>query len=293
MAAGAGQTKHQLSFGPFNLVVTERLLTRNGSPVELSARALDVLIAFLSSPNEVVSKEELMSRVWPDTFVEESNLRVQMAGLRRALGDGKDGARYIVTIAGRGYCFVAPVSRVGVSNDRASVALEAFPHSNLPGRLIRMVGRDEDVHRISAELKADRFVTIVGPGGVGKTTVAVAIGHDLMEPFAGAVVFTDFSMVSDPNLVGTVIAAMLALSLQSPDATPALMSYLCDKRMLLILDTCEHLIDAVAALAERIFAGAPQVYILATSREALRIDGERIFKLDSLACPPDDSRLTA
>src|SRR5262249_36784995 len=124
MAAGAGQTQQQLSFGPFNLAVTERLLTRNGSPVELSSRALDILIALLSSANEVVSKEELMSRVWPDTFVEESNLRVHMASLRRALGDGKDGARYIVTIAGRGYRFVEPVSRLGVSNERASVAPE-------------------------------------------------------------------------------------------------------------------------------------------------------------------------
>jgi DNA-binding winged helix-turn-helix (wHTH) protein len=130
-----------LSFGPFRLVTGERLLTREGAPVRLSARALDLLIALLSRPNEVVGKDELLARVWPNVTVEEGSLRFHMAGLRKALGDGKDGARYIETLTGRGYCFVAPASR---SSDRAdeSVAPAGFPHANLPVRLIGMVGRD-------------------------------------------------------------------------------------------------------------------------------------------------------
>ena len=111
MVTAAGQTKDQLSFGPFNLFASERLLTKEGVPVELGARALDILIALTSAPNEVVSKKDLMSRVWPDVTVEEGSLRFHMASLRKALGDGKDGARYITTLPGRGYCFVAPVSR--------------------------------------------------------------------------------------------------------------------------------------------------------------------------------------
>lgn len=156
-----------------------------------------------------------------------------------------------------------------------------------------MVGRSDDVLALSTQLASARFVTIVGPGGVGKTTAAVAVGHDLTEAFEGAVVFVDLGALSDPALAATTIASLLGLSIQSNDPTPGLIAYLRDKRVLLILDTCEHLIEAVAALAERIFSAAPQLHILATSREALRAEGEHVFKLGPLACPPDDPGLIA
>jgi len=191
MMTPAIQTSGAISFGPFSLVASERLLTKAGAPVELGARALDVLIALVSRPNEAVGKRDLLSRVWPDVTVEESSLRFQIASLRKALGDGKDGVRYIATLPGRGYCFVAPISRSGErANGIAATAVD-FPQANLPGRLNRMVGRDDDVLKLSARLNAARFVTIVGSGGVGKTTVGVAIGHDLSEAFSGAVLFVE------------------------------------------------------------------------------------------------------
>ena len=116
-----------LSFGPFHLVASERLLTKHGVRLELGSRALDILIALSATPNEIVSKKDLMARVWPDVFVEESSLRFQMAGLRKALGDGKDGARYIATLPGRGYCLVAPVSRPTVRARRAARRRRQFP----------------------------------------------------------------------------------------------------------------------------------------------------------------------
>ena len=293
MMIAAGQAKDQLSFGPFNLIASERLLTKEGVPIELGARALDILIALTSAANEVVSKKDLMSRVWPDVTVEEGSLRVHMASLRKALGDGKDGARYITTLAGRGYCFVAPVSRLTAPRENAPAVAASFSHANLPSRLGRMVGRDADVLKLSDRLTASRFVTIVGAGGVGKTTVAVAVGHHLAESFAGAVLFVDLGMLSDPRLVTTGVASMMGLSVQSDDPRPSLMAYLRDKRVLLILDTCEHLIDAAAALAASLIEQAPQVHILATSREALRIEGEHVYRLDALACPPDAADLTA
>ena len=124
MMTAAAQTREVISFGPFSLVASERLLTKEGVPVELGARALDILIALVSRPNEVVSKKDLMARVWPDVTVEEGSLRFHIASLRKALGDGKDGARYITTLAGRGYCFVAPISR---SSDRRNDALQRLP----------------------------------------------------------------------------------------------------------------------------------------------------------------------
>jgi predicted ATPase/DNA-binding winged helix-turn-helix (wHTH) protein len=292
MIKPAEQIRDVLSFGPFDLVAGERLLTKEGVPVELGARALDILVALASRPNEAVSKKDLLTRVWPDVTVEESSLRFHIASVRRALGDGQLGARYIATLPGRGYCFVAPISR---SNDEGSapVALvDPFPHGNLPSPLMRMVGRADDVLRLSAQLTAARFVTIVGAGGVGKTTVAVAAGHHLIESFAGAVLFVDLGMLSDPALVATAVASMLGLSIQSDDPTPGIVAYLRNKRILLILDTCEHLIEAVAALASGIFMAAPQVHILATSRETLQVEGEHVYKLDPLACPPDDPDLT-
>ena len=282
-----------LSFGPFHLVASERVLMREGAPLKLGSRALDILIVLISAPNEVVGKKDLMSRVWPDVSVEEGSLRFHMANLRKALGDGKDGARYIATLPGRGYCFVAPISRPSRAREDAPVVLPVFAHANLPGRLSRMVGRNEDVLELSAQLNASRFVTIVGAGGVGKTTVAVALGHYLAEGFAGAVLFVDLGVLRDPALVATAVASLLGLSVQSNDATPGLVAYLRDKRILLILDTCEHLVEAVADLASSIIDAAPQVHILATSREALRVESEYIYRLDALACPPDDPGLTA
>jgi predicted ATPase/DNA-binding winged helix-turn-helix (wHTH) protein len=287
------QARDAISFGPFSLIAGERLLTRDGVPVELGARALDVLITLVSRPNEVVSKKDLLDRVWPDVTVEESSLRFALAGLRKALGDGQDGARYITTLAGRGYCFVAPISRSGGQLPVESAPVASFPHANLPGRLTRMVGRDDDVRKISSQLTAARLVTIVGAGGIGKTTAAIATGHHLLETFAGAVLFIDLAMLSDPNLVATAAASMLGLSVQSSDATPSLIAHLRDKRILLILDTCEHLIESVATLVAGIFEAAPQVHILATSREALQVEGEHVYRLEPLACPPDGDAFTA
>jgi predicted ATPase/DNA-binding winged helix-turn-helix (wHTH) protein len=292
VSASAGQTREGLSFGPYNLLIGQRLLTRSGTPVDLGARAFDILIALVSRPNEVISKKELLSRVWPDVTVEESSLRFHMASLRKVLGDGKDGARYIATLSGRGYCFVAPVSRSSRDAPVGTVS-KGFPYANLPGRLAHMVGRDEDVLRISNHLIAARFVSIVGIGGVGKTTVAIAVGNHLREAFTDAVLIADLSMLSDPSLVATAIASMLGLSIQSEDATPALIAYLRSRRMLLILDTCEHLIDAVAALTSQIYTNAPEVHILATSREVLQVEGEHVYRLDTLACPPEDAEVVS
>lgn len=293
MRERAAQPRDVISFGPFSLIANERLLTRESEPVEVSARALDILMVLVSRPNEIVSKKDLLAEVWPDVTVEEGSLRVHIAGLRKALGDGKGGARYISTLAGRGYCFVSPVSR---SSQRANVlaaATASFPQANLPNPLARMVGRGDDVFKLSTQLTATRFVTIIGAGGVGKTTVAIAVGHHLIEAFTGAVLFVDLSMLSDPDLVAPALASMLGLSVQSDDATPGLIAYLSDKRILLILDTCEHLIEAVADLASRIFTDALQIHILATSRESLQVEGEHVYRLDPLACAPDDPRLTA
>jgi predicted ATPase/DNA-binding winged helix-turn-helix (wHTH) protein len=293
MATAVGEDKHGLSFGPFRLVVGERLLTKEDAPVELGGRAMDILIALVSTPNEVINKKILMSRVWPDVVVDEGSLRFHMASLRKALGDGTNGARYITTVPGRGYCFVCPIARAQAQNGDSQAIAAHVPHANLPATLNRMIGRNDDVLKLSAQLTESRFVTIVGAGGVGKTTVAVAVAHHLAEAFAGSAYFVDFGMIGDSRLAATAVTSSLGLSIQAEDPTPSLVQFLRDKRVLLIFDTCEHLVEAIAAMAATITEAAPHVHILATSREALRIEGEHVYRLDALACPPEATGLTA
>jgi predicted ATPase/DNA-binding winged helix-turn-helix (wHTH) protein len=293
MIEPADRVAETLSFGPFTVTPHERLVRRDGVALPLGGRTFDTLIALMSRPNEVVSKWELISSVWPGMTVEEANLRFHVAALRKALGDGKDGARYITTLSGRGYCFVAPISRASLAAKRRLEPQMGLPSLKLPNRLQRMVGRADTIGAVAEKLMASRFVTIVGPGGVGKTAVAVAIAHDLLETFADAAHFVDLAALSDPDLVITSILLMLGLPAQADDPMPALLAYLRDERMLLILDNCEHVISAAAPLAAAIFHAAPQVHILATSREALRVEGEQVHRLAPFAVPPDGSGLTA
>jgi predicted ATPase/DNA-binding winged helix-turn-helix (wHTH) protein len=285
--------QHEIAFGTFRLRVLERLLENDGAPVHLGARTLDILIALVERAGEAVSKKDLMARVWPDASVDEGSLRFQIALLRKVLGEDGPDARYVTTLPGRGYCFVAPISHSLVPGLPVAETAVSHPSYGLPARLTRMVGRDETVQRLSAQLATERFVTIVGPGGIGKTTVAVAAAHTLLADFAGAVCFFDLGPLSDPLLVPSAVASTLGLQVPSRDPTPGLIAFLRDKRMLLVLDSCEHVVEAAATLAERIFQEAPQIYILATSREALRVEGEHVHPLTPLDSPPEGAGLTA
>jgi predicted ATPase/DNA-binding winged helix-turn-helix (wHTH) protein len=279
-----------VQFGPFNLYPAQRLLEKAAVPHRIGGRALDLLIVLVERAGTVVSKDELVARVWPDVTVDESCLRTHIKGLRRALGDGQDGARYVTNIAGRGYCFVAPIKRNAVE-PLPAVESEAMP-IRLPA-VKRMVGRDAVVKTLTAQLLAKRFVSVVGPGGIGKTTVALAVAHALSGTFGNAVVFIDLSVLRDPQLVPTSVATALGVRVHQPDCTGALLSHLAGRRLLLLFDNCEHVIAAVADLAEQIAEAAKDVHILTTSREALRIEGETIHQLRPLDVPASPESLTA
>jgi predicted ATPase/DNA-binding winged helix-turn-helix (wHTH) protein len=287
------QSKGVLSLGPFNLFVAERRLEKAGEAIPLGGRAFDILVELAERAGEVVTHNELLSRVWPGINVEAVNLRVHIAALRKALGDGQEGARYISTVAGRGYCLLVPVthSMVRLPASVAEIAATGRPH--LPPRLARMVGRDDAVRALVQQLLTSRFVSIVGPGGVGKTTVATSVAHALVEGFQDAVFFIDLAALTDPHLVPAAILSALGFVVQSRDPLNGLLAFIGDKKILLVLDNCEHVIDVAAALAERVISQAPQAHILTTSREALRVEGEHVHLLHSLDCPPEDAGLTA
>ena len=266
------------TFGRFRLNPAERLLLDDGNPVRLGSRALEILITLVEHAGETVLKDQLIGRVWPDTVVEEGALRVHVAGLRKALGDGRDGNRFIVSNPGRGYSFVASVTREQ-QQEAAGPPNRPMSGGNLPTPLTRVVGRDDIIGATTvSRLSQRRLLTIVGPGGIGKTTVAVAAAKAVSASYADGAWFVELATLGDPTLVPVAVGAVLGIPPASVDPLRALAAWLRDKQMLIVLDCCEHVASVVAALVEAVLRAAPGVYILATSREPLRAEGEWLLR---------------
>lgn len=263
------------AFGRFRLFPTQRRLEQDGNSVRIGARAFDLLLLLVENAGATVSKQTISDRVWSGIHVGEGNLRFQLVELRRRLDEGRSRS-CIVSVPGRGYCFVAPLQRLASAGPPEGAPGRTM---RLPPRLKRMVGRTDAIASLSRLLTERRFVTIVGTGGVGKTTLAIATAHDELPGYAGDVIFVDLGAVHDPALVASAIAAALGLPVQSPDPAPDIILRLKFRETLLVLDSVEHLLDAVAGLAERLFDEAPSLRLLVTSREALRVQGERVYPL--------------
>ena len=281
------------SIGPFRLHTEQRLLLEDDRPVRLGSRAFDILVALVERAGGVVSKQELIARAWPQTVVEESNLKFQMSALRRALGDGQAGNRYIINVPGRGYSFVASVRREETSRVASTTPVRSATPHNLPFTATRMIGRDDAVATLVARLSRERLVTILGAGGIGKTTTALAVAERMMPSYEHGVWLVDLAPLSDARLIPSAVAAVLGLEIHTTNPLHDLASAIIDKRMLLLLDNCEHVIDAAATLAATILGRARGVNILATSREPLGTAGESVYRLAPLAFPNASSRLTA
>jgi predicted ATPase len=256
----------------------------------LGSRALDILIYLSGHPGEVISKQRLLDHVWSDVTVEEGSLRVHVAAIRKALGDGKFGNRYIANIQGRGYSFVGTLA--GVGSGVADTAPRRY-NGTLPARPRRMLGREGVLSEVMERLRVERFVTLLGPGGIGKTTIAVAAGHAIAGEFGGDVYFVDLGSLTDPEHVVRAIGTSLGFVLKSNTASVELVDLIRARKLLIILDNCEHVIEALASVAEQLFQGAGQVHLLATSRELLRVEGEHCYRVLPLDLPPADSEQTA
>ena len=279
-----------LRFGRFSLDPARKQLLAEGDVVRLGGRALDLLIALVERAGDVVTHDELFARVWPRTVVEESSLRVHMSALRKALGESGE-TRYIASVPGRGYSFVmrvaeAPAQETIESAEVRAAEPEAAPVSPLPLRLANVIGRDEVLDALAAKLRLRRLVTIVGPGGIGKTTVAVALAERIARRQPNGAVFVDLAPIGDPSLAAAALAAAIGVPLPTQDAWPVLRAALAARDLLVVLDNCEHVIAAAAQLAERVLGAAPGVRILATSREPLDAESEAVYRLAALALPP-------
>ena len=287
-------TEQTLTLGKWTLDPSRRTLVQGEHTAELGDRAFDILWTLAQAPGEVIGAASLFARVWPGRVVEENNLHVHISALRKVLG-----AHAIRTVRGRGYQITLDVGAMDPRNPPQSrtapdANLPSFTYSDAVSRTRQLLGRDKEMAEVMHSVRTNAVTTLVGPGGVGKTALARAVAAAVATPSgaAPAVAFADgvFTVWLAPlrtaELVAAEVAVALGLSRSGGLAyLEALTRWLVDKDLLLVLDNCEHVVDAVAELVDALTARLPRLHILATSREPLWVDGEVSQRLAPLSLP--------
>ncbi|GGF49806.1 hypothetical protein GCM10011611_65290 [Aliidongia dinghuensis] len=284
-----------MRFGRYTVDTRSRRFEVDGQAVELGSRAFDLLVALIESRGTIVSKEEIIRRVWPDVVVDEANLRVQLAKVRKALDDDR---HLIRTVPSRGYLFAGDVpvaidpmpdgAAIGPAPPVTSAEIVPEPLGNLPKPMHSLIGRSIQLMDLRHSIGQHRLVTLVGPGGIGKTRLAIAAGRAMAPSFPDGVWLIDLAPLADPQAVTSVAATVLGIRLsQMETAVSAIASAIGTRRMLLIFDNCEHLIGAAAELIRQSLARAPGLSVVATSQERLDIQGEQVCRLGPLDVPSD------
>ena len=281
--------RHIFCFGDFRFVPSEQSLWHRDLRLHVGSRALDLLHLLVMRAGEPVGKDELVAFAWPRLFVHDSNLKVNIAALRRALRDADPDLSPIATVPGRGYRFTAPLRVYG--DDEALRDRARVPESGLPPAG-PIVGRDDVIASLQGRLSECGFLTVVGPAGVGKTTVAAAVAAGLSTRYKDGVRFVDLAAISDPQLVGPMVAAALGISGRWTNILAGIVEALRDREILLLLDNCEHVLSTASAIAEHLRTAVQGVAIVATSREPLRARAESVYRLSPLQCPDDEGSVS-
>jgi len=276
-----------LRFGRFELRPAERVLLEGGLPVTLGGRAFDVLVVLATHAGRLVPKSQLLDEAWPGLVVEEGNVAAQIMALRKAIGGDA-----IATVAGHGYRFTlsaAPIAAAEPARPAAPVDPAPLPH-NLPAAASSFVGREAELARIDALLREHRLVSLLGPGGIGKTRLALQAAMRWRDAFVDGVWWLELAPLFEASLVAAEAASLWGLRAGDGSAIEqVLLRHLAPRRLLLVLDNCEHLREGTAALVRRILRDAPGVTLLITSRESLGVPGELEFRVGTLALPANGS----
>lgn len=273
-------------FGNFELFPDRQILLRDGVIVRVGSRAFEILKVLVESPGQIISKDILLSRVWPNTYVEEDNLKVNIAALRRALGDTVDAPQYVASVFGRGYRFIAPVQALDLSGPWSETSAMQPVKGGFPAVPTSIFGRADTIASILADLKTARLVTVVGEGGVGKTTVAIAAVCAAARENRVRAVFIDLATVHEEQHIPMAIAASLGLASGSSDIIADIAQAIGAQKLILLFDNCEHLMPGVAARIDQMLSLLEGLRIVATGREQLRLRSERILRLGGLKCDP-------
>lgn len=271
------------TFGPFELRVALRTLTRDGEPVVLGSRAIDILLFLVTNAGRLLTHAEIVKHAWPDTYVDDTNLRVHISALRKALGDTKTSSRYIANVPGRGYEFIAAVTPVPSRILSAGVTATPVPVRTPQRGASTIYGREDAVATLSAQLARSRLLTIAGPGGIGKSTVA----RVLIEREAADVVWVDLAELSTGELISTEVASKLDILSRTDDIHAEVAAAIEGHDIIIVLDSCEHVVDEAAVFVEAILAVTTTPRFVATSREPLRAAGEWVHRLEPLELPAD------
>ena len=272
------------TFGEFEVDAAVYEVRQAGTRIRLSRQPMEILLLLLERRQELVSRDEMAKRLWsPEVFTDpDAGIHTAILKIRQALGDSRDAPRYVETVPGKGYRFVAAVE---VTPRHEPEVVTARRH-NLPAEVTSFVGREAEVLDVPRILAASRLVSLTGAGGVGKTRLAIRVAAGLVDEFADGVWVVDLSPLTVPDLLPQTVATTLAIREGGQrSARDVLLDALRDRRLVLVLDTCEHLIDSCASLADEILRRAPAVRILATTREALGVQGETVYRVGSLAVP--------
>ncbi|MEA2822345.1 MAG: hypothetical protein QOJ86_4349 [Bradyrhizobium sp.] len=265
-----------------------RELRSHGIPVPLGSRAFEIVTVLVQSATELVTKDDLMERVWPGAIVGEGTLHVHVSAVRKALGPDR---AMLKTVSGRGYRLLGswtPRQREATATPVYSSLTRthtASPPTNFPPLMTRLIGRAEAAQLVRDLVSAYRVVTLTGPGGIGKTSLAIKAVRYLLSDFEDGGWIVELAALSDPGLVPSTVAATLGLKLAGEISAESVARAVAGRHLLLVLDNCEHLIDAVANLAETFTRLCPRTTIVATSREVLRIDGESVYRVPPLDVP--------
>lgn len=276
--------------GSWEVDCDRRELRAHGRAVPMGARAFDIVEKLAESAGRFVSKDELVAHVWRGTVVEESTLRVHIHAIRKALGPDRT---LLKTAAGRGYRLLGRWTSTSGQDVPGGLAwtsiLRRLTPGNLPAPASALIGRAAEIQQLRDLVSAFRVVTLTGPGGIGKTTLAVELARTLAPEFDGRVCLVEFALLADPKLVPAAVAVALGLQSEGKAITAQEVARgIGTAKVLLVLDNCEHLVDAAARLAEEIMRRCPRTSLLVTSREVLRIDGERVFRVAPLEVPESD-----
>ena len=264
-----------------------RELRARGIPVPLGGRAFEVVTVLVQSASEFVTKDHLMERVWPGAIVGEGTIHVHISAVRKALGPDRG---LLKTASGRGYRLLGswtPQQREAAAPVYSSPTRTSGspPPNNFPPLITRLIGRAAACEFVRDLVSAYRVVTLTGPGGIGKTSLAIKAVRYLLPDFEDGGWIVELASVSDPNLVPSTVAATLGLKVTGEISAESVARAVGGRHLLLVLDNCEHVIDAAANLAETLTRLCPRVTIVATSREVLRIDGESVYRVPPLDVP--------